>query len=463
MSDLKQLDVEVRHNLNEQKKASRFRTEQGTGIDVEYRKVRLERVVLVGCFSSVKMTETETNLALDELECLAETAGALCLARILQRRYEPDKSTYLGKGKAEKVAALIDELEVDTLVVNDTLPPSVSRRLEEVVKVKVVDRTTLILDIFAKHAKSKTGRIQIELAQLEYLLPRLRGWGAMMSRQSGGQVGGGAGIGSRGPGETQLEVDRRRIRTKIALLKRRLAKVRQEDRTRRQKRLDNRTPSVAIVGYTNVGKSSLLNALTNSDALVENALFATLDTTTRRMEHPQFTITDTVGFIQNLPTALVEAFYSTLTEAADSDIILHIVDASSSQTKQQIEAVNEVLAKIRPLDADGKVVLKEQENELIVFNKTDLITTDELERLKRLYKSAAFISVAKNRGLDELLDVIRQKVLKISNYKQLDVTIPFEDGRKLATIYQHGEVLERAKTECGIRVVVRVPESFQLN
>ncbi|MDR1448137.1 MAG: GTPase HflX [Candidatus Ancillula sp.] len=463
MNNYEQLDVEARHSLNAQKKAAEFRTEQETGIDVEYRKIRLERVILAGCFSSAKMSEIEANLALDELEHLAETAGADVLARILQQRTEPDKSTYLGKGKANEIAALIDELEADTLVVNDTLLPSVSRRLEEIVKVKVVDRTALILDIFAKHAKSKTGRIQIELAQLEYLLPRLRGWGAMMSRQTGGQVGGGVGIGSRGPGETQLEVDRRRIRTKITLLKRKLAKVRKEDETRRHKRLNNRIPSVAIVGYTNAGKSSLLNALTNSNALVENALFATLDTTTRSMEHPKFTITDTVGFIQNLPTALVEAFYSTLKEAAETDIILRLADASSPQVKQQIEAVNAVLAKIRSLDNDGKVVLKTHENEIVVFNKIDLLTNNELERLKRLYKDAVFISVAQNRGLDKLLDVICQKVFKINNYKDLDIVIPFEDGRKLAMLYQHGEVVSRTKTESGTRIIAKVPETFQLN
>ena len=286
--------------------------------EVEYRQLRLEKVVLVGLI--VRGTTAEAEISLRELAALAETAGSEVLDGLLQRRSNPDPATYIGKGKAQELKEIVASVGADTVVVDDELAPSQRRALEDVVKVKVVDRTALILDIFAQHAKSKEGKAQVELAQLEYLLPRLRGWGESMSRQAGGQVGGAAaGMGSRGPGETKIELDRRRIRNRMALLRRQIKAMAPAREVRRDKRLA--MPNVAIVGYTNAGKSSLLNRITNAGVLVENSFFATLDPTVRRSQTPdgrEFTVSDTVGFVRNLPHQLVAAFASTLEEVANA-------------------------------------------------------------------------------------------------------------------------------------------------
>lgn len=340
-----QLDLEERTSL---RRVAGLSTELEDVTEVEYRELRLEKVVLVGVWGSSSSAGTsngtlqDAEVSLRELAALAETAGSTVLDGLLQRRAKPDPGTYLGSGKAAELASVVAAVGADTVVIDGELAPSQRRALEDIVRVKVVDRTALILDIFAQHAKSREGKAQVELAQLEYLLPRLRGWGESMSRQAGGQVGGaGAGMGSRGPGETKIELDRRRIRNRMAKLRREIAAMEPARMTKRASRKRHAIPSVAIAGYTNAGKSSLLNRLTNAGVLVENALFATLDPTVRRAETVDgrvYTLADTVGFVRSLPHQLVEAFRSTLEEVADADLILHVVDASHPDPEGQIAA-----------------------------------------------------------------------------------------------------------------------------
>ncbi len=356
-----QLELEERESL---RRVPGLSTELEDISEVEYRKLRIERVILIGVWGSGTLTEAENSLR--ELSALAQTAGAVVLAGVLQRKPMPDPATYFGKGKAEELRNLARELKADTVIANTELSPSQRRALEDVVKIKVIDRTAIILDIFAQHAKSKEGKAQVELAQLEYLLPRLRGWGESMSRQAGGQAAGGVGIGSRGPGETKIELDRRRINTKMAKLRKDIAAMKMARDTKRAKREKSSVPQVAIAGYTNAGKSSLLNRLTRAGVLVENALFATLDPTVRRHETPdgrQYTISDTVGFVRNLPHQLVEAFRSTLEEISASDLVIHVVDATDPDPLGQIATVREVIA-----DAGAGSI-----PELLVFNKVDLV------------------------------------------------------------------------------------------
>src|SRR5690242_15712997 len=308
--------------------------------EVEYRRLRLERVVLAGLWTGGGVAGAENSL--HELAALAETAGSVVLDGVLQRRENPDPATFLGSGKAQELRGIVASAGADTVICDGELMPSQRRGLEDVVKVKVIDRTALILDIFAQHARSREGKAQVEYAQYEYLLPRLRGWGESMSRQAGGRVAGGAGIGSRGPGETKIELDRRRIRTRMAKLRREIAGMKTARVTQRDSRRRNAVPNVAIVGYTNAGKSSLLNRLTGAGVLVEDALFATLDPTVRRAATPdgrEFTLTDTVGFVRQLPHQLVEAFRSTLEEISGADLILHVVDGSDPEPEAQLAAV----------------------------------------------------------------------------------------------------------------------------
>jgi GTP-binding protein HflX len=295
-------------------------TELDDVTEVEYRELRLEKVVLIGVYD--RGTSTEAENSLKELALLCETAGAQVLDGVVQRLPHPDASTYLGKGKAREVKDLVWQVGADTVVADTELAPSQRRALEDVLKVKVIDRTAVILDIFSQHAKTREGKAQVELAQLQYLLPRLRGWGESMSRQAGGQVGGaGAGMGSRGPGETKIELDRRRINTRMAKLRKQIKGFGPARETKRANRKRTGIPNVAIAGYTNAGKSSLLNRMTQAGVLVEDALFATLDATVRKSVTPTgraFTLTDTVGFVRNLPHELVEAFRSTLEEVGPS-------------------------------------------------------------------------------------------------------------------------------------------------
>src|SRR6476659_7556344 len=331
--------------------------------EVEYRQLRLERVVLVGVWTGGTLAEAENSLA--ELARLAETAGCLVLDGLIQRRNKPDAATYIGSGKAKELRDIVESVGADTVICDGELTPGQLQQLEKVVKVKVVDRTALILDIFAQHARSKEGKAQVELAQLAYLKPRLRGWGESLSRQVGGRAAGGVGIGGRGPGETKIEIDRRRITSRMARLRKELAAMKTARDVKRSRRRSRSVPSIALAGYTNAGKSSLLNRLTDAGVLVENALFATLDPTVRRAETPDgrtYTLADTVGFVRHLPHQLIEAFRSTLEEVADADLILHVVDGSDADPEAQLLAVREVLADVGAGDVP----------ELVVINKADL-------------------------------------------------------------------------------------------
>ncbi|WP_031080732.1 GTPase HflX, partial [Streptomyces sp. NRRL WC-3549] len=325
--DGEQLDRSERAAL---RRVAGLSTELEDVTEVEYRQLRLERVVLVGVWTSGTVTDAQNSLA--ELAALAETAGAMVLDAVFQRRDKPDAATYIGSGKARELRDIVLESGADTVVCDGELSPGQLIHLEDVVKVKVVDRTALILDIFAQHAKSREGKAQVSLAQMQYMLPRLRGWGQSLSRQmGGGGSSGGGGMATRGPGETKIETDRRRIREKMAKMRREIAEMKTGREIKRQERKRHKVPSVAIAGYTNAGKSSLLNRLTGAGVLVENALFATLDPTVRRAETPSgrlYTLADTVGFVRHLPHHLVEAFRSTMEEVGDSDLILHVVDGA---------------------------------------------------------------------------------------------------------------------------------------
>ena len=328
------LDLAARHEL---RRVAGLRTELEDITEVEYRQLRLERVVLVGVWTEGTIEDAENSMA--ELALLAETAGSEVLDAIYQRRQNPDPATYVGRGKVDGIREIVQATGADTVICDGELAPSQLRNLEDKLKVKVVDRTALILDIFAQHAKSKEGKAQVELAQLNYMKQRLRGWGGNLSRQVGGRVAGGAGIGGRGPGETKIETDRRRINDRIAKLRRELKAMAGTRTTMRQERQRNHVPSVAIAGYTNAGKSSLLNQLTGAGLLVDDSLFATLDPTTRRTTASDgrvYTMSDTVGFVRHLPHQLVEAFRSTLEEVAESDLIVHVVDGSHADPEGQI-------------------------------------------------------------------------------------------------------------------------------
>ena len=397
-------------------------TELDDVTEVEYRQLRLERVVLAGLWTEGTVEDAENSLR--ELAALAETAGSEVLDGLVQRRLKPDPGTFLGSGKALELKDIVEATGADTVIVDSELAPSQRRALEDIVKVKVIDRTALILDIFAQHAKSREGKAQVELAQLEYMLPRLRGWGASLSRQAGGRAASGEGIGSRGPGETKIEMDRRRLRARMAKLKREIAAMAPARETKRLSRKRNRVPSVAIAGYTNAGKSSLLNRLTDAGVLVENALFATLDPTVRKAQTPDgigYTLSDTVGFVRSLPTQLVEAFRSTLEEVADADVILHVVDASHPDPEGQVRAVREVIA-----DLDARRI-----PEIIVLNKADAADPFILERMRQREPNHIIVSARTGEGIDEL----KQKIADTIPRPSILV--------KLLVPYDHGEVISR--------------------
>ena len=438
-----QLDLQERESL---RRVAGLSTELEDITDVEYRQLRLEKVILIGVWSSGTLTGAENSLR--ELAALAETAGAQVLDGLLQRRNLPDAATYLGKGKAQELRDLARSLGADTVIANSELAPSQRRALEDIVKIKVIDRTAIILDIFAQHAKSKEGKAQVELAQLEYLLPRLRGWGESMSRQAGGQAAGGVGIGSRGPGETKIELDRRRINTRMAKLRREIAAMKASRDTKRARREKSRIPQVAIAGYTNAGKSSLLNRLTRAGVLVENALFATLDPTVRRHETPdgrEYTISDTVGFVSNLPHQLVEAFRSTLEEIAAADLIVHVVDATDPNPMGQIETVRGVIA-----DVDASAI-----RELIVFNKCDLVDQAREVELRGLVPGALLVSAKSGLGIGDLEAVIADSLPKPDI--EFHGVIPYSRGDLVSRFHLAGKVEELEYLEEGTRVKGLVP------
>ncbi|MEU4448685.1 GTPase HflX [Actinosynnema sp. NPDC050801] len=418
--------------------------------EVEYRQLRLERVVLVGVWTEGTAADSDASLA--ELALLAETAGSEVLEGLVQRRDRPDPATYIGSGKVHELRDIVIATGADTVICDGELSPGQLRQLEEKLKVKVVDRTALILDIFAQHASTREGKAQVEMAQLQYLLPRLRGWGASLSRQAGGRAGGAnGGVGLRGPGETKLETDRRRIRARIAKLRREIAGMSVVRETKRHRRVANSVPNVAIAGYTNAGKSSLLNALTDAGVLVQDALFATLDPTTRRTETPEglpYTLTDTVGFVRHLPHQLVEAFRSTLEEVADADLLVHVVDGSDAMPEKQVVAVREVISEISSRRDDP------MPTELLVVNKVDAVGELGLARLRHLFPGAVFVSAHTGEGINEL----RERIAAMTPRPEVvvDAMVPYARGELVARVHREGEVLKERHTEEGTELSARV-------
>ncbi|MDD2858057.1 MAG: GTPase HflX [Candidatus Nanopelagicales bacterium] len=439
-----ELELDERSGL---RRVAGLSTELEDITEVEYRQVRLERVVLAGIWTEGTLVQAERSMR--ELALLAETAGSEVLEAVIQRRDSPDPATYLGSGKVQELRQIVVATKADTVICDGELSPGQLRKLEEVVKVKVVDRTWLILDIFAQHARSSEGKAQVSLAQMQYLMPRLRGWGESLSRQAGGAGGSASGgVGTRGPGETKIETDRRRIRDQMVKLRRELKEMEKSRTTQRAARRRARVPAVALAGYTNAGKSSLLNRLTGAGVLVDNALFATLDPTIRRTKTPsgrEFTIADTVGFVRHLPHQLVEAFRSTLNEVKDADLIVHVVDGSDEAPLEQIAAVREVL---NDIDAGGVP-------ELIVINKADLADHEQLTVLLRHEPNAVVVSAMTGEGIDELMLAIEAD-LPLST-EEVDLVVPYARGDLISRVHELGDVIEIEHGAEGTRVHARVP------
>jgi GTP-binding protein HflX len=393
--------------------------------DAEYRQLRLEKVVLVGVWTEGSAQDAENSLK--ELAALAETAGSEVLDGLIQRRDKADPATYIGSGKVTELREAVVNTGADTVVCDGELSPAQLRNLESKVKVKVVDRTALILDIFAQHAKSREGKAQVELAQMTYLLPRLRGWGDSLSRQSGGA----SGIGGRGPGETKIETDRRRINDKMAKLRREIKEMKTARDTKRQERRRNNIPSVAIAGYTNAGKSSLMNRLTNAGVLVENALFATLDPTVRKSTSSDgriYTLSDTVGFVRHLPHQLIEAFKSTLEEVSGADLIVHVVDGSHPDPQEQLRAVREVIREIGGGDIP----------EIIAINKADIAPPEMLMQLLREEANSFAFSARTGFGIETLVAAIESSLPRPR--VEVKAVIPFNRGDLVSAIHERGEI-----------------------
>lgn len=436
------LELSERHAL---RRVKGFSTQLQDISEAEYRELQLERVVLVGVWTEGNSAMAENSLA--ELKALAETAGSEVLDGLIQRRDKPDPATYIGSGKVEELRQVVIATGADTVICDGELSPSQLRQLEERVKVKVVDRTALILDIFAQHAKSKEGKAQVELAQIAYLLPRLRGWGDSLSRQVGGRAAGGAGIGGRGPGETKIETDRRRIRDKMAKLRGEIAQMKTSRDTKRQERKRFNIPSVAIAGYTNAGKSSLLNRLTDAGVLVENALFATLDPTVRKSQTSDgrvYTLTDTVGFVRHLPHQLIDAFKSTLEEVADADVIVHVVDGSHSDPFEQIRAVRQVIQ-----DVGGAQI-----PEIIAINKVDIADPHVVMEILRKEPNSFAFSVRTGFGVAALVQAIESSLPRPTS--EIKAVIPYSRGDLIHAIHEHGEIFSEEYVEAGTAIHARV-------
>ncbi|WP_057352082.1 GTPase HflX [Mycobacterium tuberculosis] len=447
-------------------------TELADVSEVEYRQLRLERVVLVGVWTEGSAADNRASLA--ELAALAETAGSQVLEGLIQRRDKPDPSTYIGSGKAAELREVIVATGADTVICDGELSPAQLTAfskavncdgelspaqltaLEKAVQVKVIDRTALILDIFAQHATSREGKAQVSLAQMEYMLPRLRGWGESMSRQAGGRAGGsGGGVGLRGPGETKIETDRRRIRERMAKLRRDIRAMKQVRDTQRSRRRHSDVPSIAIVGYTNAGKSSLLNALTGAGVLVQDALFATLEPTTRRAEFGDgrpVVLTDTVGFVRHLPTQLVEAFRSTLEEVVHADLLVHVVDGSDGHPLAQIDAVRQVISEVIA-DHDG-----DPPPELLVVNKVDVASDLMLAKLRHGLPGAVFVSARTGDGIDALRRRMAELVVPADT--AVDVVIPYDRGDLVARVHADGRIQQAEHKPEGTRIKARVPEAL---
>jgi GTP-binding protein HflX len=441
-----ELDLEDRQAL---RRVAGLSTELQDVTEVEYRSLRLEQVVLIGVWAEGTLASAENSLL--ELSRLAETAGSEVLDALIQRRGKPDPATYVGSGKAAELADIVASVGADTLICDGELSPSQLNRLEGVVKVKVIDRTALILDIFAQHARSREGKAQVELAQLAYMLPRLRGWGESLSRQAGGRVAGGGGIGTRGPGETKIETDRRRLRARMAKLRREIAHMTVSRDVQRDQRRSREVPSVVIAGYTNAGKSSLLNRLTGAGVLVEDALFATLDPTIRQARTASgraLTLTDTVGFVRHLPHQLVEAFRSTLEETADADLILHVVDGSDPDPEAQIAAVREVLAEIGAGDVP----------ELMVINKSDAADPIVVDGLRHREKNCVLVSARTGAGLDDLRDALEEALPRRD--REVQALVPYSRGDLIARAHAEGEVLHADHGADGTELQARVPPAL---
>jgi GTP-binding protein HflX len=411
-----------------------------TEVDLERRR---QRALLIATGYGTTSAE-EAEGSLDELVLLTETAGADPVERVLQRRALPDPATYIGKGKAEELRQVVAALDIDVVVFDDELTPAQQRNLEKIFKVDVVDRAALILDIFAQHASSQEGMIQVELAQLRYRLPRLRGRGIQLSQQAGG-------IGTRrGPGETQLEVDRRRLVRRVQKLERDLREVAATRDTQRKARRRRELLQVALVGYTNAGKSTLLNRLTNAGVLVEDQLFSTLDPTTRRLHLPggeTVLVTDTVGFVRRLPHQLVEAFRTTLDEVSDADLLLHLVDASAPEPELRIDAVHTVLREI----GAGQVP------SLLVWTKSDLADRDDVKRLLEAHRGSVAVSAQTGDGIDELLEAIGDRLRTLA--RVVEYLVPYDRGDVLAGLHRAGQVLVEVHSDAGTRVRARLPEA----